>query len=115
MFDCNFEGAAKMTETRLTVEEWLAIRKQAALRIDPETAQFRWGWAYVADPYGVDPNLPEEYRCIGRVYFARSPGSDVWVSFDDLTDDVLEQCRKKMDESSSDWPSLNWLREVDLF
>jgi hypothetical protein len=34
----------------MTVEEWLALRK-----------------------------LPEECRQVGMVYFARSPGSDVWV------------------------------------
>ena len=29
-------------------------------------------------------DLPEECDCVGRVYFARSPGSDVWVNFYDL-------------------------------
>ena len=38
------------------------------------------------DPYGVDPELPEEYWQVGREYFARSPGSDVWVWFGDLPD-----------------------------
>jgi hypothetical protein len=66
------------------VVEWLATRKEAGLRIDPETAEARWEHGQVCDPYGVDPNLPEEYQCIGRNYFARSPGSNVWVSFYDL-------------------------------
>jgi hypothetical protein len=65
------------------VEKWLAIRKEAGLHIDPETADVEWTYAYTLDPYGVE-NVPEEYQCIGREYFARSPGSDVWVNFGDL-------------------------------
>src|SRR5262245_52259333 len=71
---------------QMTVEQWLAIRKQAALKIDPETAEVDWTYAQTLDPYGVDPDLPEEYWQVGREYFARSPGSDVWVWFGDLPD-----------------------------
>ena len=63
---------------------WLAIRKEAGLKIDPETAEVEWTYACTMDPYGIDPELPEEYRDVGRQYFARAPGSDVWVSFYDL-------------------------------
>jgi hypothetical protein len=69
---------------QMTVEQWLAIRKEAALRIDPETADVEWTYAQTLDPYGVDPELPEEFQQVGREYFARSPGSDVWVWFGDL-------------------------------
>jgi hypothetical protein len=42
-----------------------------------------WEHGQVGDPYGLcDPN--DEQSCIGRNYLARSPGSNVWVSFDDL-------------------------------
>ena len=57
---------------------WLASRQEAGLKIDPETAEVEWTYAQTLDPYGVYPLLPEEY-CVGREYFARSPGSDVWV------------------------------------
>ena len=67
---------------------WLAIRKEAALKIDPETAEVEWTYAQTLDPYGVDPELPEECRQVGREYFARSPGSDVWVWFGDLPDAI---------------------------
>ena len=67
------------------VKEWLAIRKEAGRKIDPETAEVEWIYAQVIDPYGVYPEPPEEYDCIGREYFARSPGSDIWVSFGDLS------------------------------
>lgn len=75
-----------MTEDKLTLEEWLAIRKEAAFRIDPETAEVDWDYAY-----GVDQDLPEEYRVVGREYFARSPGSSVWVWFGDLPSEVSEK------------------------
>jgi hypothetical protein len=71
---------------QMTVEQWLAIRKAVGLQIDPETAEVEWTYAQTLDPYGVDPELPSEFQQIGREYFARSPGSDVWVWFGDLPD-----------------------------
>ena len=71
---------------QMPVEQWLAIRKEAALKIDPETAEVDWTYGLTLDPYGVYPDLPEEYRQVGREYFACSPGSDIWVSFYDLPD-----------------------------
>jgi hypothetical protein len=71
-----------------TVEEWLGIRKEAGLKIDPETAEVHWSYAQTLDPYGVDPDLPEEYQQVGRAYFARSPGSDIWVWFGDLPEEI---------------------------
>jgi hypothetical protein len=65
-------------------EIWLAIRKEAGFKIDPETAEVQWKYALTLDPYGVYPELPEKYRQVGRGYFARAPGSDVWVEFGDL-------------------------------
>jgi hypothetical protein len=72
------------------VKQWLAIRKEAALQIDPETAEVEWTYAQTLDPYGIDPDLPEEYQCVGREYFARSPRSDVWVWFGDLPDAIRD-------------------------
>jgi len=63
------------------------IRKQAALKID-HTAEVTWWYGYSADPYDDYPNLPEEYRCVGRLYFARAPGDETWVSFYDLPQEV---------------------------
>jgi hypothetical protein len=86
-----------MTE-KMTVEQWLAIRKEAGLKIDPETAEVDWRYARTFNPYGLSlPDLPEEYN-IGREYFARSPGSDIWVNFDDLpkaTRDALWERNKR--------------------
>jgi hypothetical protein len=77
------EGSA---DDRMTVEQWLAIRKEAALKIDPETAEVDWTYAQTLDPYGIQPDLPEECQQVGRTYFARSPDSDVWVKSGDLPD-----------------------------
>ena len=88
----NKEEAAEMT-----IEEFVAIRKEAGLKIDPETAEVCWVYAQCGDPYGIDPNLPDEY-CVGRAYFARSPNSDIWVEFGDLpktTRDELWQKHKR--------------------
>ncbi len=46
---------------------------------NPSTAEVDWNYAQTSDPYGVDPDLPEELQQVGRAYFARRPGSDVWV------------------------------------
>jgi len=86
-----------MTE-ELTVEQWLAIRKEAGLKIDPETAEVDWIYAQTLDPYGVYPDPPEEYQQVGREYFARFPGSDIWVNFGDLpeaTRDALWEKHKR--------------------
>jgi hypothetical protein len=54
----------------MTIEEWLAIRKEAGLKIDPETAEVCWRYAQVLDPYGVFPELAKEYDCVGVSYAA---------------------------------------------
>jgi hypothetical protein len=71
-------------------QQWLAIRKEAGLKIDPETAEVFWNWGYILDPYGIW-DLTDEEKCIGRNHFARSPGSEVWVSFHDLPDAVRDR------------------------
>ena len=78
------------TEEKRKVQEWLNIRKEAALNIDPNTAEVFWEYGQTLDPYGVFDLLPEE-DCVGRNYFAHKPGSDVCVSFHDLPDDVRDR------------------------
>jgi hypothetical protein len=69
---------------QMTVERWLQSRKEAGRHIDPDTAEVFWMYAQTGDPYGVYPELPEECWQVGREYFARSPGADIWVCFGDL-------------------------------
>ena len=42
--------------TELSVEEWLAIREEGGLKIDPTTAEVDWGWAQVLDPSVPPPS-----------------------------------------------------------
>jgi hypothetical protein len=76
------------------VEEWLAERKHEAPFIDPETAEVTWIYGQTLDPYGMIPDLPEELQQVGREYFARRPGSDIWVHFGDLPAEVREKLWK---------------------
>src|SRR3954454_646454 len=75
--------------------EFLDVRRKAAEHIDSETAEVSWTYALIVDPYGIDPNVPEELHVVGRAYFARSPDSDIWVSFDDLQNAVAKELWKK--------------------
>jgi hypothetical protein len=83
----------KTASEKAEIERWLAIRKEAGLKIDPETAEVDWDYRQTLDPYGIKDEweLPEEFDQVGREYFARSPGSDVWVSFYDLPDAAREK------------------------
>jgi len=92
-----------MTE-EMSVEDWLAIRKQEGLEIDPSTAEVDWTYAQVLDPYGIHPELPEECQQIGRAYFARRPGSDLRVEFGDLPEATREALRNR-DEAQSAFPA----------
>jgi hypothetical protein len=95
-------------DNKMTKEQWLAVRKEAALHVDPETAEVDWTYGQIPDPYGVDPDLPEECQCVGRNYFARSPGSDVWVWFGDLPEATRDRLWARIDagEFTDD---LTWL------
>jgi hypothetical protein len=69
---------------QVTVKYLDALREAVGLQIDPEVAEDEWIYAHTLDPYGDDPDLPEEYQQVGREYFAHSPGSKVWINFGDL-------------------------------
>jgi hypothetical protein len=88
------------------IEQWLAIRKEAGLKIDPETAEVDWDYGLDCDPYRVydEWELPEEFHQVGRQRWARSPGSDIWVHFHDLPDAVREEIWAKY-HSQIDFPA----------
>ena len=83
------QDARKMRATTTPPE-----REREALLIDPATAEVNWSFEQTLDPYGEKPDLPEKLKQVGREYFARRPGSDIWVHFDDLPDEVREKLRK---------------------
>ena len=91
------EGNVNKTVDELTIEQWLQVRKEEGRKIDPDTAEVWWNWAETGDPYGVYPHPPGEYQCVGRVYFGRSPGSDIWVSFKDLSDETRRQLWERLE------------------
>ena len=65
-------------------KEWLAVRRDAGLKVDPKNAEIDYCYGPIGDPYEIGPKMLGELHQVGRVYFARSPGSKVWVAFDDL-------------------------------
>jgi hypothetical protein len=77
------------------IEEFYRLRKAEGLKIDPATAEIFWTYEQTMDPYGIHPDLPEELQQVGREYFARNPGSDIWVSFDDLPDATRKALRAR--------------------
>jgi hypothetical protein len=74
-------------------------RRAAAEIIDPTTAELKWWYGETLDPYGDGlPLLPFEEQT-GREYFARAPGSDIWVSVDDLPDTTRDAIWKRFENT----------------
>ena len=72
-----------MTEYSEKTKAWLAVRKAEALKIDPETAIVDWQYGQTMDPYGVEPDLPDEMVSVGREFFVADQtatfGSASWI------------------------------------
>ena len=92
----------------MTVEDWLATRTKDGTKIDPATAEVYWSWEYVLDPYGIYPDLPEDCQQIGRAYFARRPGGQVWVEFRDLPDKTRHALWERLKSEPAD-DDLCWI------
>jgi hypothetical protein len=84
--------ARKSERIKRAKEQRLALCREQALRIDPETAEVYGQHGNICDPYGFG----NEDWCVGYNCFARSPGSDVWVSFDDLPQATCDRLRARM-------------------
>jgi hypothetical protein len=56
-------------------QKLMAMRIAAGKLIDPQTAEITWRHACMFDPYGDDPNLPEELQVVGREYYVRAAGA----------------------------------------
>jgi hypothetical protein len=74
---------------------WLEDRKQAARLINPESAEVTFEYGQVTDPYGLRKVRPV-YYCVGRNYFVRNPGDDLWVSDRDLPQATRERLWKRL-------------------
>jgi hypothetical protein len=105
-----YEAHRKVLEDirrREEINQWLEDRKRAGKLIDPATAKVTFHWAEVLDPYGVLA-VPEEYSCVGRSYFARSPESDNWVSFYDLPKETVQALEARIDAGEFDDDIVDW-------
>lgn len=71
------------------IEAWLEIRKLEGQRIDPANVEMHWHWTEITDPYGVYGPCPKN-SCIGRTYFFRTPGSEIWVASTDIPEEKME-------------------------
>lgn len=69
--------------TREEIIEFRRARAEAGRHIDPTTAEVHWAYRPALDPYGVESD-PGKVVFVVREFFARSPGSDIWVAFCDL-------------------------------
>ncbi len=92
----NSDPDTEVVEERLRSINGWQFCKEAGLTINPRTAEVTFYWRYVTDPYGVYSNLPDQLRQVGRVHFARSPDSVVWVSFHDIPDETTDELWRKV-------------------
>ena len=67
---------------------------EAALHIDPKTAEVKFEYVPFLDPYRLFQDVPND-QYVMRRYFARSPGSNVWVDWDDLPEEVEDHLLMK--------------------
>ena len=54
------QTARDVPTVEVTVEYLRALRRAVGLQIDPETAEVESIYAQTLDPYGDEPDLPEE-------------------------------------------------------
>jgi hypothetical protein len=76
-------------------------RKEAGRKIDPDTAEV--DYLYVPRIEYDDYDMRGFYE-EGREYFARSPGSSIWVRFEDLPDETRDKLGQKIDAGVACWP-----------
>jgi hypothetical protein len=80
-------------KTTATTDERLI----AGRRIDAETAKVWFEYGQTLDPYG-EHDLPEEFRQVGRNFFAMDPVDRIPVYFGDLDDELRRSLNTKRDE-----------------
>jgi hypothetical protein len=74
------EDAARVKADYASFRE---AKRRAGLLIDPKTAEVTCSYRYVLDPYDFGLEVEPEGRCVGKEWFARSPGGE-WVWDGDL-------------------------------
>jgi hypothetical protein len=90
-------------ERAAEVEQFLVEREVAGAALDPATAEVASSYGRILDPYGVYGDvLPTEAQCAGWTYFARAPGSDLWISLYDLPDATAKALWARMEAGEFD-------------
>jgi hypothetical protein len=87
--------APKQKIDGVSVKDWLASRKEAALKIDPTTALISRAYVYPANPYGVYSEIPDYAKEVTDDYYARAPESKIWVYRGDLPKETAHALEKK--------------------
>jgi hypothetical protein len=92
MLDDGQRGDSVMTDE----ERWrrTAARVREGIEIDPDTAEVKWVYGVITDPYDDVADFLEADRVRTLVYFARRPGGN-WVCFDHLPDMMRDTLRHK--------------------
>ena len=85
----------------MPVKRWLEIRERAALDIDADTAEVVCAYRKYFDPYDIYPELPGQYGDCFNKWYARSPGSKIWVWFDDLPRTTQKALSKRIKQEQS--------------
>jgi hypothetical protein len=74
-------------------------RRAAGLLLDPSAAEIDWNYAQTLDPYGDGLPLLSQEEQVGREYFARAPGSDIWICVGDLPDATRDAIWKRFENT----------------
>jgi hypothetical protein len=84
---------SKVLEFPEEATEWLAVREDEALKIDPDTAEVWFDYGRYSDPYNLYPKMPDwagdqRDHTHDRLHFVRRYDGDVFVWAGHLPDDV---------------------------
>jgi hypothetical protein len=86
--------------TKEELHQWVASREKAGHAIDIETCELGRWHACDLDPYGINPELPEELQQIGTNRFVRNPRSRGWVCENDLPPDKAMALYRRTERES---------------
>jgi hypothetical protein len=83
----------------VAISLWLGIYRKEGLRLDPKTANVLQNYpVWIEDPYGVY-GIED---CTSKANFARAPGSDLWILWDDLPKKTQRKLEKRLSEDRVD-------------
>lgn len=68
-------------------------REAIGKTLDPAELEVDFDYGYVLDPYGEDPDLPEEAQVSGRNFYAVDRKRGILLYFHDLPDATVEALR----------------------